>query len=594
MSLRIPPILRPQHRPSDDRVGGVPALIVTDDPPDDAPTVASFDPDDPSPPPKRPSGGFLERFSAMVQSDIRVKPSFTDTWMLPPSEGMRVISSYATDQATVNIGDCRDGQTEYCVIPREYAYPDAMNALVSEVIEAVREDHRRNGGRLDRDTVMASARTALAERYDRLSEVCGGSDTDSVVGDVCAMAYRHSVGAGVFEVLLSDPHIEDVYVDAPCGSNRIHVTMNGVDGLNSHMRCRTNLMADPREVDNLVNILRRESGLRFCRSSPVMETDFREFDARATVIGYPMSPEGDAVAIRKHPSRPWTLSRLVANGTVDPRSAGLLSFLVNNRCTFLICGARGAGKSSLLSALMFEFPLSQRILTIEDTVELPGEAMRRMGYKVQTILVDERLSGDQESRSDEALRVSLRMGESAIVLGEVRGGEARTLYQSMRTGRAGSSIMGTIHGDSARSVYERVVHDMGIPPESFAATDIVVTLGTVKDRRTGNQIRRVNEIVATSGEPGEFIDVTDPDLMFSAPAVTRSLQACRMGRREASVEIRARGMMRSALAEAGRSDERFLGPEWILRANEFLDRHPPADTADETVRLFRETMGEVR
>lgn len=141
---------------------------------------------------------------------------------------------------------------------------------------------------------------------------------DAVTEDICAMAYRHSVGAGIFEILLSDPHIEDVYVDAPCWENRIHVTLNGIDGLNSHMRCRTNLMADRREVANLINILKRGSGLRFCQSDPVLETDFGEFDARVTVVGFPMSPEGDAIAIRKRSPRPWTLTRLIANGTVDP------------------------------------------------------------------------------------------------------------------------------------------------------------------------------------------------------------------------------------------------------------------------------------
>lgn len=274
------------------------------------------------------------------------------------------------------------------------------------------------------------------------------------------------------------------YIDAPCDRNRIHVTMNGVSGINSNLRCRTNLMVDRKEIMNLINVLKRDSGLQFSESEPVLETDMKGRDARATVIGYPMSPNGEAVSIRKHSTRPWTLTRLIANGTLDHETAGLLSFLVDNRCTFLVCGARGAGKSSLLTALMFEFPVSQRILTIEDTMELPGDKMRRMGYKVQSMLINDKIEGDSLSRADEALRVSLRMGESAIVLGEVRGEEAKTLYQSMRAGRAGSSIMGTIHGDSARSVYERVVHDMGIAPEAFMATDLLLTLGSVRDRRS--------------------------------------------------------------------------------------------------------------
>jgi len=358
------------------------------------------------------------------------------------------------------------------------------------------------------------------------------------------------------------------------------------------MRCRTNLMVDSREVDNVVNILKRDSGLRLCESNPVLETDFREFDARATVIGYPMSPNGYALAIRKHSTRPWTLTRLLANGTIDARSAGLLSFLVNNRSTFLVCGPRGAGKSSLLSALMLELPLSQRILTIEDTIELPGERMRSMGYKVQTILVDERNEDSPLAGANEALRVSLRMGESAIVMGEVRGEEARTLYQSMRTGKAGSTIMGTIHGDSANSVYNRVVHDMGIAPEAFMATDVIVTLGTVKDRRTGNLVRRMREFVSTSKDPGTFIDISNQDSMFDAPVMKRAMQVAQMGRHDVVKEIRARSAMRSYLAELGRTDEKYLGPEWILVSNELLSKMPPAASAESILTEFKRRMVE--
>jgi type IV secretory pathway ATPase VirB11/archaellum biosynthesis ATPase len=363
--------------------------------------------------------------------------------------------------------------------------------------------------------------------------------------------------------------------------------MNCIEGNNTHIKCRTNLVVDKKEVMNLLNILKRDSGLQFCESNPILETDIKSHDARATVVGYPMSPNGDAVAIRKHSVRPWTLTRLIANGTMDPRIAGILSFLVDNRATFLICGARGAGKSSLLSSLMFEFPLSQRILTIEDTMELPTALMRKMGYKVQSMLIDDRMGGDSLSRSDEALRVSLRMGESAIVLGEVRGEEAKTLYQSMRTGRAGSSIMGTIHGDSARSVYERVVHDMNISPEAFMATDILVTLGTIRDRRTGNQLRRVNEVVATADTTGEFIDATDNSTLFLSPVMRRVLASSQMSKADIIKEIRARAVIRSFLAEMGKTQsEEYLGPEWIGIANEHISRSN-GKTAEDVLNSFK-------
>ena len=531
---------------------------------------------------------FTSRFSALVAKDVRTKPSYTDCWLTSPSNEIKGISRYNTQFASVVVGLADDGQTEYSVTPVEYSFPDMANAIISDVIRTIRSRYRVQGGRLDRDSVMGAARSALTDRYDDIKAACeDSSDLERLVDDMCSASYRHSVGAGIFEVLLSDPHIEDVYLDAPCDKNRIHVTMNGVDGVNAHMRCRTNLMVDHREMDNMVNILKRESGLRFCESNPVLETDFREFDARATVIGYPMSPNGYALAIRKHSVRPWTLTRLVANNTIDARSAGLLSFLVNNRSTFLICGPRGAGKSSLLSALMLELPLSQRILTIEDTIELPGERMRSMGYKVQTILVDERNEEGPLAGAKEALRVSLRMGESAIIMGEGRGEEARTLYQSMSTGKAGSTIMGTINGDSATSVYNRVVHDMGIAPEAFMATDVIVTLGTIKDRRTGNLVRRMREVVSTSEVPGTFIDISDQDAMFDAPVMKRAMQVAQMGRREVIKDIRARSAMRSYLAELGKTDERFLGPEWILASNDLLSRMPPAASAESILNEFK-------
>ncbi len=522
---------------------------------------------------------FIDAFSTIVGDGIRTKPSYTDCWILDIRD-VEVITSYRTDSALVTIGTASNGESIYCVTPKEYAYPDALNSQVLGLIEGVRDRYRKDGGSIDRDSIMGMTRSMIVDRWDEFISTTDVEDTDSLIRDVCTIVHRHSVGMGIFEVLLSDPHIEDVYLDAPCSHNRIHVTVNSIEGVNSHIRCTTNLMVEEREVDNLLNILRRRSGLRFCRTNPVLETDISDFDARATIIGYPLSPNGNAVALRKHSALPWTLSRSIYNGTMDEWTAGVMSFLVNSRATILVCGARGAGKSSLLSALMFEFPVGQRILTIEDTLELPGEYMRSMNYRVQTILVDEKIQGTVNSRSDEALRVSLRLGESAIVMGEVRGDEARTLYQSMRAGRAGSAIMGTVHGDSADSVYKRMVYDIGIAPEAFMATDVLVTLGTSRERRTGNLQRRVNELVSTGSQPGEFICISDQDGLFSSPVLRRILRSMGMSDADALNDIRSRSLMRAYLATKGSEDERFLGPEWIVLANDTLVNYAGNQPAD--------------
>ncbi|MDD2626552.1 MAG: type II/IV secretion system ATPase subunit [Methanomethylophilus sp.] len=532
---------------------------------------------------------FMEDFRKIVADHVRIKPSYADCWLIGSVGELETIAEYATPNGRVVIGTVADGETEYNLTPSEYTNSDALNAVIERAIAAVRDDFRRHGGRTDRPSVTAVARDCIMRTADSVMLAAGGDPAafEQLLDCMCDTVYRYTVGLGVFDLLLADPKLEDIYIDAPCDRNRIHVTMSGVGGLNSHVRCRTNLVVDRREVMNLINVLKRESGLPFCESNPILETDMPRQDSRATVVGYPMSPNGDAVAIRKHSNNPWTLTRLIANGTIDAMTAGLLSFLVDNRCTFLICGARGSGKSSLLSALLFEFPVSQRILTIEDTIELPGEKMRRMGYKVQSMLVDERIEGSSLSRSDEALRVSLRMGESAIILGEVRGVEAKTLYQSMRTGRAGSSIMGTIHGDSARSVFERVVHDMGIAPEAFMATDVLVTIGTFRDRVTGAQVRKISEVVVTADRAGEFLPISGTDPAFASPVMRRVLSSSMMTENEIRTDIQIRAQLKAFLAVMGtRYGEEYYGPEWGAAVNEHLAK-AMGRSAEEVLRSFR-------
>ena len=514
---------------------------------------------------------------SLARIDIRSakrKPVYADTWVVGSAEGLDVTEQYETDASTVVIGTAEDGEMEYNIVPNEYNYPIELDSIVEKAIEHLRSEYRRTGGRMDRIRVISVAERFLWGYEGQIESIVSPEcSVKDAVAELSEVVYRYTIGKGIFDVLLADPRLEDIYVDAPCERNRIHVTLNKVNGTNSHIRCRTNLMADSREMRNLITLLMRESGLPFCESNPVLETDMGDCEARATVVGYPMSPNGDSVAIRKHSTTPWTLTRLIGNGTIDAYTAGVLSFLVDNRSTILVSGARGAGKSSLMSALMFEFPISQRILTIEDTLELPGKKMRSMGYKVQSMLIDDRNGEAAEKRADEALRVSLRLGESAIILGEVRGEEAKTLYQSMSTGRAGSSIMGTIHGDCARTVYNRVVKDMQIPPESFMETDFIITMGTVKDRTTDRKIRVVSEFVSTTKRPGFFLDVSKKFTLSNCPAMKKIAASNDMTMDEVFNEIDIRSELRGFLAKMAETNgEGFYGPEWIVLANDHLKK----------------------
>ena len=525
----------------------------------------------------------MDSLSLLQRKTIRTKPVYADTWTVGDASELQKLEGYETDAASITIGTAEDGEIEYNIVPNEYTYPPELDSIVEGAIKSLRDDYRKNGGRMDRIRALSAAEEYIWGYKDVISSLISQDcDIRDAIEEMSEVVYRYTIGNGIFDVLLADQRLEDIYVDAPCEKNRIHVTLNNVNGSNSHVRCRTNLISDQKEMRNLITMLMRKSGLPFCESNPVLETDMGDDDARATVVGYPMSPNGDSVAIRKHSKTPWTLTRLMGNDTIDAYTAGLLSFLIANRSTILVSGARGAGKSSLLSALMFEFPISQRILTIEDTLELPAKKMRSMGYKVQSMLIDDRNGEAAEKRADEALRVSLRLGESAIILGEVRGEEARTLYQSMSTGRAGSSILGTIHGDCAQTVYNRVVNDLQIPAESFMETDFIITMGTVRDRGSDRQVRKMTEFVATAAKPGKFTDVSNKKALLKSDKLLKIADANNTLAVDIITEINIRARLRKFLVMMAKTKgEGFYGPEWIVLANDHLKKCYSSGMTDE-------------
>lgn len=132
-----------------------------------------------------------------------------------------------------------------------------------------------------------------------------------------------------------------------------------------------------------------------------------------------------------------------------------------------------------------------------NTLELPADYLKNIGFNIQRLKTKSAISvskTETEVAPEESLRTALRLGDSALILGEVRSSEAKVLYEAMRVGAAGNVVMGTIHADSAYSVWDRVVNDLGVPTTSFKATDLVVVARPIRFKGSLNRVRRVVEI----------------------------------------------------------------------------------------------------
>ncbi|MBU1930048.1 Flp pilus assembly complex ATPase component TadA [Candidatus Micrarchaeota archaeon] len=132
-----------------------------------------------------------------------------------------------------------------------------------------------------------------------------------------------------------------------------------------------------------------------------------------------------------------------------------------------------------------------------NTLEIPAEYMKNIGFNIQRLKTRSPISvskTESEVAPEEALRTALRLGDSALIIGEVRSVEARVLYEAMRIGAAGNIVLGSIHGDSAYSVWDRVVNDLGVPNTSFKATDVVVVARPIRFEGSLKRQRRVVQV----------------------------------------------------------------------------------------------------
>ncbi len=311
------------------------------------------------------------------------------------------------------------------------------------------------------------------------------------IDELTDILVRYTVGFGLIEVLLQDEKIQDVTINSPMGQAPMFIVHQDFDD------CVTNVIPTASEAESWASKLRMMSGRPLDEANPILDTEISlpNANARVAVISEPLNPRGLAYAFRRHRDRPWTLPLFIKNKMISPLAAGLISFLIDGSRTLLVAGTRSAGKTSLLGSLMTEIMRKLRIITIEDTLELPVGSLRKIGYNIQPMKVASAMTkGTAEVSADEGIRTTLRMGDSCLIVGEVRSVEARALYEAMRIGALANVVAGTIHGDSPYGVFDRVVNDLQVPKTSFKATDIIIVANPIRSPDGLHRWRRVTEI----------------------------------------------------------------------------------------------------
>jgi type IV secretory pathway ATPase VirB11/archaellum biosynthesis ATPase len=422
---------------------------------------------------------------------------------------------------------------------------------------------------------LATAHERLASGGDADPNAAPGRAVRAVASEgdpvvvLTRLLEKHTRGYGVLTDFFADDRVSDVYATAPVGETPLRAVVDGTE-------MPTNVSLTPDGAEAIASRLRRESGRAFSRATPTLDAtaSLPSGRIRVAAVTDPVS-DGTAFAFRDHGREAWTLPSLVGNDTVTAEAAAFLSLAVERDAATLVAGARGAGKTTTLGALLWELPRTTRTLLIEDTPELPVDALQADGRDVQALRTT---TGDGPGIDPAAaLRTGLRLGDSALVVGEVRGEEASVLYEAMRVGASDDAVLGTIHGDGGEAVRERVTADLGVPESSFGATDLVVTLSVVETASGRHRrVRSVEEVVPTDDdvrfeplyelagttlEPTGRVRRGDSHL---AAALSRPGE----GYDELLSALRERRTTLAALADRGRTDPAALREAYAGRGGE--------------------------
>jgi type IV secretory pathway ATPase VirB11/archaellum biosynthesis ATPase len=302
---------------------------------------------------------------------------------------------------------------------------------------------------------------------------------------------RHTIGFGLIEVLLQDNRIQDISLNAPIPRIPVYARHQDYD------ECSTNILPSKEDADSWAAKFRMMSGRPLDEANPILDTQLEigKLRARIAIVQNPLSPDGLAYSIRRHREAPWTLPLFIENRMINPLCAGLMSFLIDGARTLLVAGTRSSGKTSFLGSLLLEINPKSRIITVEDSLELPVEALRTLKYNILRMKVRSALiKNSSEVSAEDGIRTSLRLGDSSLIVGEVRSTEAKALYEAMRVGALANVVAGTIHGASPYGVFDRVVNDIGVPATSFKATDIIAVANPIKSADGLQSWRRLLQI----------------------------------------------------------------------------------------------------
>ena len=316
--------------------------------------------------------------------------------------------------------------------------------------------------------------------------------SDLGVLDIMRQLRDDTTGTGPLEALLADSAVTDICVNGP---DAVYVDAG-------HGLQRSGLTFDSEAaVRRLAARLAASCGRRLDDAQPFCDGHVARADGtllRFHAVLAPTAQAGTCISLRVLRTASATLDDLVARGALDGERAGVLRGVVEKRKAFVVVGGTGSGKTTLLSALLAEVDPAERIVAIEDTLELTPAHPHVVNLTTRAANAE----GAGAIGIADLVRQSLRMRPDRIVVGEIRGAEVVDLLAALNTGHDGGA--GTLHANSIEEVPARFealaalggLDRAGLPAQLAAAIDVVLVV-----KRRADGVRVLHQIGVLEDAP---------------------------------------------------------------------------------------------
>ena len=319
---------------------------------------------------------------------------------------------------------------------------------------------------------------------------------DEAVDKLMYFIIRDFLGYGKIDPLMKDPLIEDISADGV--QIPIYVWHRDYESLPTNI-----LFEDSEELNSFIVRLAYMSQKNISLATPILDASLPDGSRIQMTYGKEVTRRGSTFTIRRFRVDPLTITDLISLGTISPEMAAYFWYTIENRASVLVAGGVASGKTTILNCFSMFIKPGLKLVSVEDTAELNLPHENWIPSVARTGFGDTKDSAGAITLFD-LLKAAVRQRPDYLLVGEVRGEEAYTLFQAMATGHLG---MGTIHGESASSVIHRLGSEpMNIPKPLLTMIDaIAVQLRTEVDGKPTRRTRSVTEIVGLDPKTKELI-----------------------------------------------------------------------------------------